>query len=208
MKAQGKSPFGPWVKQPAVIPFRCVPNTYYATTASPGQIIKHDADYLMFFSASVVKHNQTYRTIGIARTRDLDGAWKIDSEPIVPLAEQIENTSLYFEPSNQTWFMFTNHIGLENGVEFTDAVWVYWSQDLNHWNPANKAIVLDGRNCDWSHKCVGLPAVIKQGNRLAIIYDAPGGNSTSHMQRDVGLAWMSLPLVSPTSKAGDAADKH
>ena len=111
-------------------------------------------------------------------------------------AEQIENTSLYFEPANGTWFLFTNHIGLEKD-EYTDSVWVYWSKDLNMWNAENKAVVLDGANCKWSRKCIGLPSVLKAGDRLAIIYDAPGGDSTSHMKRDVGLAWLTLPLVPP-----------
>jgi hypothetical protein len=34
-------------------------------------------------------------------------------------------------------------------------------------------------------------------DRLAVFYDAPGGNSTSHMGRSVGLAWMDLPLTPP-----------
>jgi len=108
----------------------------------------------------------------------------------------VENTSLYFEPVNRTWFLFTNHIGLE-GFEYTDAVWVYWSKDLNRWNPADKAVVLDGRNCAWSTKCIGLPSVVKVKNRLAILYDAPGGDGKSHMRRDVGLAWLELPLTPP-----------
>jgi predicted GH43/DUF377 family glycosyl hydrolase len=110
--------------------------------------------------------------------------------------KQVENSSLYFEPSNKTWFLFTNHIGLE-GHEFTDAVWVYWTKDLNKWNADHKAVVLDGRNCKWSHACIGLPSVIKVGNRLAMFYDAPGGDSKSHMKRDVGLAWLQLPLTPP-----------
>ncbi len=60
-------------------------------------------------------------------------------------------------------------------------VWVFWSRDLNHWDPAKKAIVLDGQNCSWSKKCIGWPSVVQVGNRLAIFYDAPGGNRTSHM---------------------------
>lgn len=187
MKAQGKSPAGPWIKQPDVIPFRTKPGTYYADTASPGHIVKQGNEYLMFFSASMK------RTLGIARTKDLNGPWAIDPKPIVPPEEQIENSSLYFEPSNNTWFLFTNHIGLDGG-EYTDALWVYWSKDLNKWNAKNKAVVLDGRNCGWSRKCIGLPSVVKVGNRLAVIYDAPGGDSTSHMKRDVGLAWLELPL--------------
>ena len=93
-----------------------------------------------------------------------------------------------------TWFPFTNHIGLDGG-ESTDAIWVYWTQDPNMWDAKNKAVVLDGRNCIWSKKCIGLPGVLKVGNRLAILYDAPSGNS--HMKRDIGLAWLELPLAPP-----------
>jgi hypothetical protein len=42
-----------------------------------------------------------------------------------------------------------------------------------------------------------MPSVMKVGKRLALIYDAPGGSSTSHMRRDLGLAWLDLPLVMP-----------
>jgi predicted GH43/DUF377 family glycosyl hydrolase len=191
MKAISELPSGPWVKLPEVTPFRPKPGTYYNSTASPGQIIKQKGEYLMFFSASMK------RTIGIARAKDLDGAWAIDPKPIVPSEEQVENSSLYFEPANQTWFLFSNHISIENGNEFTDAIWVYWTKDLNRWNPDDKAVVLDGSNCRWSSKCIGLPSVVKVGNRLAIFYDSPGGDSTSHMNRDIGLAWLSLPLHIP-----------
>ena len=95
-------------------------------------------------------------------------------------------------------FYFTNHIGLDDpNWEYTDAIWVYWSKDLNRWDEKDKAVVLDGRNCMWSKKCIGMPSVIVVGKRLAIFYDAPGGNSTSHMGRDVGLAWLELPLSPP-----------
>ncbi len=196
LKARSKSLMGPWTKQPEVIPFRTKSNTYYADTASPGHIVKKGSEYLMFFSASMK------RTIGIARTTKLDGPWEIDPQPIVSPEEQIENTSLYFEPTNKTWFMFTNHIGLDdaNG-EYTDAVWVYWTKNLERWDPANKAVVLDGKNCTWSRKCIGMPSVIKVGKRLAVFYDAPGGDSTSHLNRDIGLAWLDLPLKTPIRKS-------
>ncbi len=200
MKALGSSPTGPWVKQATVVPFRCTPNTYFDVTASPGHIIRQGREYVMVFSAASEDAKGTHRTLGLARTKNLDGPWQIDPKPIVPNSEQIENSSLYFEPTNKTWFLFTNHIGLE-GFEYTDAVWMYWSKDLNHWDPANKAVVLDGKNCTWSHKCIGLPSVMKVKNRLAIIYDAPGGESKSHMRRDIGLAWLKLPLNPPSSKA-------
>jgi hypothetical protein len=38
---------------------------------------------------------------------------------------------------------------------------------------------------------------VKFGKRLAVLYDAPGGTSVSHMRRDVGLAWLDLPLTLP-----------
>jgi hypothetical protein len=72
---------------------------------------------------------------------------------------------------------------------------------LNRWNPDNKAVVLDGTNCRWSRKCIGLPSVVKVDKRLAIFHDAPGGNSNSHMKRDVGLAWLDLPLTTPDAVA-------
>ena len=81
--------------------------------------------------------------------------------------------------------------------EFTDAVWVYWSRDRNRWNTVDRAVVLDGTNCTWSTDCIGLPGVIRRGDRLAILYDAPGGTSVSHMRRHVGLAWLDLPLRPP-----------
>ncbi len=199
MKAYAESPTGPWMKQPTVVPFSCQPSTYFSDTASPGAIVRQGDEYLMFFSAAARIDGKLHRTLGIARTKNLDAVWTPDAQPILPAAEQIENSSLYFEPVTQTWFLFSNHVGLEGKSEFTDAIWVYWSKDLNQWKPENKAVVLDGSNCGWSQKCVGLPSVVKVGNRLAVFYDAPGGNSTSHMSRDVGLAWLDLPLITPAS---------
>ena len=196
MKAQSASPSGRWQKQPDVVPFRPRPDTYYSTTASPGFIVKSGDEYLQFFSASVhdLATRRIQRTIGIARTKDLQGSWTIDPQPIVPLTEQIENTSLYYQKANETWYLFTNHVGVKDHVEYTDAVWVYWSKDLNRWDPANKAVVLDSRNCQWSQSVIGLPSVVKVGNRLALFYDGLQGVQISHMGRDVGLAFLPLPL--------------
>lgn len=191
LKAKSVGPSGPWIKQPDVVPFHVQPGTYYAETASPGQVIKRGDGYLMFFSASMP------RTLAIAHTNDLDRPWRLDPQPILPRAEQIENSSLYYEPSNKTWFLFTNHIGLDERGEYTDSIWVYWSKNCEQWDPNDKAIVLDRKNCRWSHACIGMPSVIKVGNRLAVLYDAPGGDSVSHMGRDIGLAWLKLPLLPP-----------
>jgi predicted GH43/DUF377 family glycosyl hydrolase len=151
----------------------------------------------MFFSASTDK--PILRTIGIARTQNLDGPWAIDRQPILPPEEQVENTSLYYQKVTKTWFLFTNHVGLKNGLEYTDAVWVYWTHDPEHWNPEHKAVVLDALNCRWSKEIIGLPSVVNIGNRLALFYDGYGGKgippgAASHMQRDIGLAWLELPL--------------
>jgi predicted GH43/DUF377 family glycosyl hydrolase len=101
----------------------------------------------MFYSAATAVP-KFRRTLALARTRDLDGPWQVAPEPLLPLDEQIENSSLYYEQANGTWFLFTNHIGVdEKGLEFTDAIWVYWSRDLEKWEAGNKAVVLDGRNC-------------------------------------------------------------
>jgi predicted GH43/DUF377 family glycosyl hydrolase len=200
MKAHSDSPSGPWQKQPDVVPFRPRPGTYYSATASPGYIVKYHGEYLQFFSASVyegVPRKHIRRTISIARTKNLDGTWSIDPAPIVPLEEQIENTSLYYEKRDKTWYLFTNHVGIRNGEEYTDAVWVYWTKDLNKWDARRKAVVLDESNCKWSPAVVGLPSVLKVGDRLAIFYDGLSAPKISHVGRDVGLAFLPLPLHPP-----------
>lgn len=198
MKAKSKSLPGPWIKQYEVTPLPPKENSYYTVTSSPGFIVKNKKDYLMFFSGSTIEQGLTKRTLGIARTQDLNKSWEIESEPLFPLTEQVENSSLYFDKTSKTWFLFTNHIGIdENKVEYTDAIWVYWSKDINKWNAAHKAIVLDKQNCTWGKGAIGMPSVIQQGNRLVLLYDAAEGESKDHMRRSIGLAWMELPLQIP-----------
>ncbi len=190
---------GPWTKQRDLVPFRTEPGTYYADTASPGQIVKHGKEYLMFFSAGAFTEEpkrRLLRTLSIARTNNLDGTWKIDPQPILPPEHQIENSALYFESSNRTWFLFTNHIGLDKEGEYTESIWVYWSRDPNNWNPEQRAVVLDQTNCGWSMRCIGMPSVVPVGRRLALFYDA-STTSSGNMGRDVGLAWLGLPLKVP-----------
>lgn len=195
LEAQSKSPTGPWSKLPHITPFHPVPDTYYSATASPGQIIRSGGEYLQFFSAST--DHPIMRTLSIARTKDLEGTWTVDPKPILPPTEQIENSSLYFEPANSTWFLFTNHVGVDHDGEYTDAIWMYWTKDLNRWDPQKKAIVLDGASSKWSKRCIGLPSVLRYKNHLAIFYDAPGDDSVSHMHRSIGEAWLELPLSVP-----------
>lgn len=201
MKAKAPSPAGPWTKQYDVVPFRPAPNAYYSLTASSGEVVRSDDEYLQFFSAST-DSGGVRRTLGIARTRDLDGPWTVDPEPLVPLEEQIENASVYYEPENQTWFLFTNHVAHLAAGEYTDAIWVYWTKDLNHWDMDDKAVVLDRNNCTWSKRIVGAPWVQPIGDRLGIYYDGVAGTSTSHMGRDLGVAWLDLPLRAPRREQG------
>jgi hypothetical protein len=56
--------------------------------------------------------------------------------------------------------------------------------------------VLDRTNCLWAVKCIGMPSVVQVGRRLALFYDAPA-RDTGHMRRDIGLAWLQLPLKIP-----------
>ena len=82
----------------------------------------------MFFSAAT--DHPIRRTLSIARTKNLDGPWMLDTEPILPAAEQVENSSLYFETTSRTWFLFTDHVGIgPDGFECTDAIWVYLDQE-------------------------------------------------------------------------------
>ena len=226
LKARASSPRGPWTKQREVRPFDVKPGTFRENTASPGAIIRHAGEYLQFYSGAIstepdrapaagvpdlpeakaarrVGGPYALRTLGLARTRDLNGSWQVEDAPMLPLNEQIENSSLYYEESIGMWFLFTNHIGCAPDPdkprchEFTDSIWMYWSRDPTRWNPADKAVVLDGENCTWSKRCIGMPTVHPMGNRLAMLYDAPGGDSTDRMRRSIGLACLDLPLGVP-----------
>ena len=200
LTATSKNPGGPWTKKYGVVPFKTQPGTYYADTASPGQVVRDGGEYLMFFSAAAYTkegHSDLKRTLSIANTTNLNGAWQIDAQPILPPDQQIENSALYFERANQTWFLFTNHIGLDKGGEYTEAIWVYWSKDLRRWNAQNRAVVLDRANCKWSGRAIGMPSVVKVGDRLALFYDASTSATENNMGRDVGIAWLNLPLRPP-----------
>lgn len=203
MKAYSKSPSGPWIKQPEIVPFRPseINATNYGTVAginaSPGMIVKNGDEYMMFFAGGGCAAGSgkcPYGNASIARTRNLNGKWTIDPQPALPWRDTCENSSIYYEPANKTWFLFTDHIN----HHYTDAIWVYWTKDLNKWDANHKAVVLDGKNCVWSKKAIGLPSVLKVGERLAIMYDA--ADSYGHMKRDVGLAWLELPLRTPEEK--------
>lgn len=156
LRATAASPTGPWRKQPDVIPFPARPGTWCFETPSPGQVIRHGDEFLQIFSASTADDDDiALRTLGLARTKDLDGSWAADTEPLLPLTEQIENSSIYFEPSTGMWFLFTDHVTSaddvtpmrgQDGTEYPDAVWVYWSDDPTRFSEHEKAVVIDTSN--------------------------------------------------------------
>lgn len=195
MKAMATSLSGPWKKQYDVVAFPPKANSYYTVTSSPGFIVRQGKEYLQFFSAATQDSTGTKRTLGIARTTDLNASWNVADQPIFPLTEQIENSSVFFDKQTKTWYLFTNHIGINSDkAEYTDAIWVYWTKNINKWNSHDKAVVLDSSNCTWGKGAIGMPTVIQYGNRLALLYDAAEGKSIDHMKRNIGLAWMNLPL--------------
>lgn len=198
-RASAQSPFGPWTKSGEIVPFNPAPGTYYAATASPGHLLKHGSEFLQVFSAAAFSQSGVLRrTLGLARTTDLAGTWTIDPSPLLPLTEQIENGSVYHEPANGLWFLFTNHVGVTaTGMEYTDEIWMYWSADPTRFDTDHKAVVLDPGRSTWSKSVLGMPSVTAVGNRLAVLYDGSSRPGYSHMRRDIGLAWLDLPLQPP-----------
>ncbi|MBE2215741.1 MAG: hypothetical protein IAE82_17845 [Opitutaceae bacterium] len=198
-RATAPSIFGPWTKDADLVPFDPSPGTYYAATASPGHLLKHGGEFLQFFSAAATSPSGVLqRTLGLARTTDLAGTWAIDPSPLLPPTEQIENSSLYYEPANGLWFLFTNHVGVTpTGMEYTDEIWMYWSPDPTRFDVDHKAVVLDPGRSIWSKSVLGMPSVVRVDDRLAVLYDGSSRPGYSHMQRDIGLAWLDLPLQPP-----------
>ncbi|VXB25899.1 Glycoside hydrolase family GHnc [Burkholderia sp. 8Y] len=205
MKAHASTLAGPWVKDGA--PFSPQAGTYYADTASPGQIVKNGNEYLQFFAAAQRVDGKLLRTIGVARAPTMAGPWTVDPKPVLPQAEQLENASLYFQQSSGQWFMFVNHVGLspDGTREFSDAAWVYWTKDLNLWKASDKAVVIDGQSSKWAKAVIGLPTVIEKDGKLAVIYDgsATATNMPSiddNLRRDLALSWINLPIKTPDNQ--------
>lgn len=192
--ARASSAYGPWIKQNGYAPFDPQPNTYYSIGTPPGFVLQYNGEWLQFFTAGGLGT----RTIGLARTNNLGGAWTIDSNPLLSIDQQIENSSLYFEPANGLWFLFTNHVGLAHrGFEYTDAVWVYWSDDPTNFDSKNRAVVVDATTSSWSKAVIGMPSVVPFAGRLALLYDGNSDRNHGHMRRDIGLTFLDLPLQPP-----------
>ena len=223
---------GPWTKlngetgKSKDVCFVTKPGTWLNLTTSPGHVMQNpkwsgegdvvNKKYLMFFSGSGNGDGTVRRSIGIARTNDLNTAdaynasqpnfWSIDATPIVPATEDIENSSIYYEPTNGYYFLFTNHI-FNNA--YTNAIWVYWTKDIDRWNVNDKAVVVDINNNSWAKGAIGMPTVVaKDSTTLALVFDGCVGTSSSHLDRKIGLVYLSLPLQIPTSLGSIANDDN
>lgn len=191
---------GPVMENPACANPACA-NPAYANPAYTNDPT-HEKKYIMIYSGSC--SGVTKRSLGLARTDDLEAAddfdkpaaegafWVKDPEPILPPEEDIENASVFYEPSSGLYWLFTNHIYAN---QYTDAVWVYWSHRLDRWDPENKAIVMDRTRNDWAHGAIGMPSVVqKDEHTLYLFYDGVPGDGTGHLDRHIGLCQISLPL--------------
>ena len=142
------------------------------------------------------------RGVGIARTDDLTAAddydklegnfWGTDPRPHHPLAGRRGKRDAVSRRQRREMVSFVNHIDPSNS--YTDAIWMYWTDDPNHWDAGNKAEVLSSRNCSWTHGAIGMPSVLRVGDRLAMMYDGSVNGDTSHFNRDIALAYIDLPL--------------
>jgi len=199
--AVADQPEGPWTKVSTDLFTLGGKGSWNEGCICAPYIIHQDGKYLAFYSASTTGPVY-YRTIGLAVSDSPSGPWELSPEPLLPLEEQLENASLYFEPACGLWFMFVNHVGRdEKGQEFTEAVWVYWSPSLTQWNAEDKAVVLDASNIPWVTQAVGLPSCLVADGKLWLGFDAckdpVNAINWGNAHRDIGMSRFDLPLRPP-----------
>jgi len=201
--AKSSSLTGTWTKYPNE-PIPLVNGSYREVTVSPGTIIKQGTNYYMYFSAAAEHLGKYYRGIGLAWTTNLNsGTWSVGSGAIIPIYEQVENASVFYQQEDNTWYMFVNHVGIDSsGNETTDSVWVYWSSNPFDWDANNRAVVIDSSVSNWSNdNVIGIPSVIKKDGQLKISYDGRSTldpvNINNNIGRDIALSHVELPIVKP-----------
>jgi hypothetical protein len=192
LHATATSPRGPWTKRgPAIVPAK---GSWYGQSASPGPVTRHDGYWLMHFSGA----SSQGPTLGLARAATPDGPWYVDPVPLLPASERLENAALHHDAASGLWWLFADHIGTMNGSDgllYTDAIWGYVSSDPTSFSPTQRALVLDGRSTSWT-KVIGMPSVVPMDGGLALFYDGIAGKQrTDHMDRDIGMAFLPLPLT-------------
>ena len=178
----GRVPEGPYFTMLASSPRSSGPWTQYSSlgnvigSGSPGVVIpspETPGEWWQFCTGCAGG------SIGLVSTRNLTGQWE-DKQALITDAA-VENTSLYYEASNNLWFLFTNQIDNDaGGMAFDAHIVVYWSSNLLDWPPTNKATVLNRTNAIEPlirAGRVGLPSVLRvPGNdqQLALVYDGGG----------------------------------
>ena len=155
--------------------------------------------YLLFTCGSFAE--SIVRTNDLSTTDAYDAAtpnfWTYDPQYLFPPEDCPENSSMYYEPANGYYFLFVNHIRTPQ-KDYTDAAWVYWTKDIDHWDQNNKAIVIDASVSTFAKGAVGMPTVVKvDSSKLALFYDGCVGTGTGHLGRSIGLAYIKLPLQPP-----------
>lgn len=202
----GRVPIAPYYSMLATAPTSSGPWTQHREvgpvfpSGSPGPVMpspEGDGTFWQFCTGCGA-------SIGVSRTDNLTGQWT-DWLPLI--VDPVENVSLFFEPANGLWFLFTNHVGPDaGGMEFDDSIWVYWSTNLTSWPAANKAVVLNRTNViEPSFKVgrVGLPSVLAvPGNEthLFMVYDGGGtrDNVSYNENCSIALAVLARPLTPPS----------
>ena len=191
LHATAASPRGPWTKRgPAILPAK---GSWYGQSASPGPVMRHDGYWVMHFSGS----SSEGPTLGLARAESLNGPWYVDSSPLLPASERLENAALHHDPLSGLWWLFADHIGTtpgSDGLLYTDAIWGYVSKDPTAFSTSQRVLVLDGQSTSWT-KVIGMPSVVPTTGGITMFYDGIAGRSrTDHMGRDIGMAYLPLPL--------------
>lgn len=194
-------PEGPWTKVSDNLFPMGEPGSWNEGCVCAPYIVRQGDTYYAFYSACNFTE-PFYRTIGLAEAKSPEGPWVHREAPLLPVEEQLENPVLYYEPACGLWFMFVNHVYKGDRGEYTDAVWVYWSESLTAWNAQDKAVALDVGNIPWAPQYVGLPSGLVAGGKLWIAFDASGEtgsreNLGGHMHRDIGMSCFDLPLRRP-----------
>jgi hypothetical protein len=183
---------GPWTKRgPAILP---ATGTWYGQSVSPGPVMHHEGSWLMHLSG----YSSEGPTVGLARAESLDGPWYVDSSPLLSASERLENAALHHDPLTGLWWLLANHIGTtpgSDGLLYTDAIWGYTSPDPTRFSPQQRVLVLDGGSTPWT-RVIGMPSVVPALGGLAVFYDGINGRvRTDHMGRDIGMAFLPLPLT-------------
>ena len=192
LHATSPSARGPWTKRgPAVLPAK---GSWYGQSVSPGPVTAYDGYWLMHLSG----FSSTGPTIGLARAESLDGPWYVDSAPLLSASERLENAALHHDPVTGLWWLFANHIGTTRGSDgllYTDGIWGYVGSDPTSFSAEQRVLVLDTESAPWT-RVIGMPSVRPTAGGLAVFYDGIAGRTrTDHMSRDIGMAFLPLPVT-------------